>query len=61
MIAAPPKPVEREKPKKVSKQQQLMDQILQNMKEQKDIQKKPRARLSDLWTQKPAENGKHNF
>ena len=61
MITAPPRPVEREKPKKVSKQQQLMDQILQNMKEQKDTQKKPRTRLSDLWTQKPTENGKHNF
>uniref|UniRef100_A0AC34RFG2 CAP-Gly domain-containing protein n=1 Tax=Panagrolaimus sp. JU765 TaxID=591449 RepID=A0AC34RFG2_9BILA len=54
MISAPPKPVDREKPKKISKNQELMNKILQNMKEQKEIPKKPvRAKISDLWNQPP--------
>lgn len=56
ITAPPPKPVQIEKPKKVSKQQQLMEQILNNMKEQKDVPKKEkstRPKLSDLWSQPP--------
>uniref|UniRef100_A0AC34FF27 CAP-Gly domain-containing protein n=1 Tax=Panagrolaimus sp. ES5 TaxID=591445 RepID=A0AC34FF27_9BILA len=57
ITAAPPsKPIQVEKPKKISKQQQLMEQILNNMKEQKDVPKKEksaRPKLSDLWSQPP--------
>jgi hypothetical protein len=58
LITAPPKPIQPDKPKKISKQQQLMEQILNNMKEQKDVPKKEkstRTKLSDLWSQPPSQ------